>query len=297
MGKAIKERLRWLSDEFGKANLWLYATSGAYYLFFSLVPLAVIFLALMPYLPIMPADELLETLTLYAPEEFQQLMEQIVSDLYAGSAMALGVGLVIELWSAGQFFALLMRGVGHIYDGGYRGGYLRRRLMGVLYTVILVALVLGNLVLLFLEERLVTEVIPEGTAFWASLLQARWIVFMAAVTIINALLFRYVPRRELKFWRQLPGAIFSAGVWLAFSRGYSWAVDRFRFFSIYGGLAIVIISLFWMFCSLYILFLGAWLNALPGHWRDECQRQAESQPREEPPQPEEPLRQENIVKP
>ena len=265
--KAILEKLRWAAEEFDRANLWLYATSGAYYLFFSLVPLAVIFLALVPYLPILPAEELLDILTEYAPEEFQQLMDQIVRDLYAGSNLALGVGLVIELWSAGQFLGLLMRGVGHIYDGGYRGGYLRRRLMGALFTLALVAMVLGNMILLFFGERFLETEVPNGVRFLAFLVRGRALVFMAVVTILNALLFRYVPRRELTFKKQIPGAAFSAVAWLAFSRVYSWAVDRFRFFSIYGGLAIVIISLFWMYCSLYIMFLGAWLNTLPAAWK------------------------------
>ena len=244
--KAILEKLRWAAGEFDRANLWLYATSGAYYLFFSLVPLAVIFLALVPYLPILPAEELLDILTEYAPEQFQQLMDQIVTDLYAGSNLALGVGLVIEIWSAGQFLGLLMRGVGHIYDGGYYGSYLRRRLLGALYTLALIAMVLGNMILLFFGEWFLETEIPNGARFLPVLIRFRVVVFMAVVTALNALLFRYVPRRELTFRRQLPGAAFAAVTWLAFSRVYSWAVVRFWFFSVYGGLAFVIISLFWM---------------------------------------------------
>ena len=267
-GKAILEKLRWASDEFGGANLWLYAASGAYYLFFSLGPLAVIILALMPYLPVIPAEELLVMVAEYTPPQFEQMVEQLVNELYAGSALAFGVGLVVEVWSAGQFFGLVMGGLGHIYDGGHRGGYLRRRLLGALYTLILVALVLGNMALLFVEKRLQPQRGPDGSAFWAIVLRGRSTVFMIALTVIIALLFRYVPKRELHFIRQLPGAAFSALTWLAFSRVYSWAVARFSLFSVYGSLAIVIISLFWMFCSLYILFLGAWLNTLPYRWRE-----------------------------
>ena len=121
------------------------------------------------------------------------------------------------------------------------------------------ALVLGNLALLFFGERLL---IAAGYGIWPALLRCRVIVFFLAVTGLNALLFKTVPRRELTFRDQLPWAAFSAATWLAFSQIYSWAVERFRFFSVYGGLAIVIISLFWMYCSLYLLFMGAWLNTL-----------------------------------
>ena len=264
----LRDKLRWVGDHFGRANLWLYAASGAYYLFFSLGPLAVIILALMPYLPVIPAEELLEMVAEYAPPQVEQMVEQLVHELYAGSALAFGVGLIVEVWSAGQFFGLVMGALGHIYDGGHRGGYLRRRLLGALYTLILVALVLGNMALLFWEERLRAQAGPEESAFWALVLRSRGYVFMIALTVTIAVLFRYVPRRVLRLWAQLPGAAFSALTWLAFSRAYSWAVTRFSLFSVYGSLAIVIISLFWMYCSLYLLFMGAWLNALPAHYRE-----------------------------
>ena len=265
----LLDKLRWVGDQFSGANLWLYAASGAYYLFFSLGPLAVIILALIPYLPVIPAEELLDLVAEYAPPQVEQMVEQLVRELYAGSALAFGVGLVVELWSAGQFFGLVMGALGHIYDGGHRGGYLRRRLWGALHTLILVALVLGNMALLFWEERLQAQAGPEASAFWAFVFQSRGVVFMIALTVSLALLFRYVPRRELRFYAQLPGAAFSALTWLAFSRAYSWGVARFSLFSVYGSLAIVIISLFWMYCSLYLLFLGAWLNSLPARYREE----------------------------
>ncbi len=255
------QKLKQAAEEYSRTDIWLYATSGTYYLFFSLGPLAVVVLGLLPYLPF-TEQQLQEALLSYAPGPFQELLGSLVPDIYAGSAVALVVGLVVELWSAGKFLGLVMRAVGQIYDGKSYGGYLRRRLMGALYTAALIVLILANLALLFFGERLLASVglLPDGTGLWAVLLRLRGVVFFALVTVINALMFRYVPRRELIFRRQLPGAAFSAATWLAFSQVYSWAVERFRFFSVYGGLAIVIISLFWMYCSLYLLFLGAWLN-------------------------------------
>lgn len=254
--QALREKLIWLSGEYGKANLWLYATSGAYYMFFSLGPLVVVLLGLLPYFPF-TQQELLDLLLGYAPAPLQELVQRLVEGVYANSAAALGVGLVVELWSAGKLLSLIMRGVGQIYDGQVYGGFLRRRLMGALYTAVAMVLVLANVALLFAGKSLL------GTSkLWWMVLHLRGALFFAVVTAVNALLFSTVPRKKLSFQRQLPGAAFSAAAWLLFSRLYSWAVERFGFYSIYGGLAIVIISLFWMYCSLYLLFLGAWLNTL-----------------------------------
>lgn len=255
----IPEKLRGLAVRYGQANLSLYSTSGAYYLFFSLGPLIVIILGLLPYLPF-TEQELLDTLLQYAPESFRRLVETLVTDIYAGSATALGIGLVTELWSAGRFLALVMRGVGQIYDGRSWDGYFRRRLLGAAYTAILILLILANMGLLLFGGRLLSR--QQYMPLLHILLRSRGLLFFALVTLVNALLYCHIPHRKLHFRQQLPGAAFAAAAWLAFSSIYSWAVERFRFFSVYGGLAIVIISLFWMYCSLYLLFLGAWLNTL-----------------------------------
>lgn len=259
--RGLGQKLPLAAERFRQNDLWLYASSGTYYLFFSLGPLAVLVLGLLPYMPF-TEQELSDALLRYMPGPFQELVHTLVSGAYAGSAAALGVGAVTELWSAGNFLSLLMRGVGQIYDGESRGGYLHRRLVGALYTAVLLALILGNTALLLGGERLLYAMAADRWAGLWTLLRLRGLLFLAAVTVVVALLYRYVPRRELSFRRQLPGAAFAAVSWLAFSRLYSWAVERFRFFSVYGGLAIVILSLFWVYCSLYLLFLGAWLNAL-----------------------------------
>ena len=252
-------RLPWYAAEYGQANIGLYATSCTYYLFFSLGPLLVLLLGLLPYLPFSQQDlqQALLGLLDYAPLPLQKLVGDLVEGVYAGSAAALGIGLVMELWSAGKFLSQVMRGVGQIYDGRVYGNFLLRRLLGAVFTAALLVLVLGNTALLFVGEKL----IPIAQ-LWNVVMKLRGVGFLVLVTLLNVLLFTTVPHKKLRFTRQLPGAIFSAVSWSAFSRVYSFAVDKFGFYSVYGTVAIVMISLFWMYCSLFLLFLGAWFNAV-----------------------------------
>lgn len=248
-----------------RADISLYATSGAYYLFLSLGPLVALLLAALPYTAL-TRQQLLDVFLAYAPDAFGQLVYAIVADVYAGSLAALGLSIVAELWSAAKFLSSVVRGVGAIVDGG-TGGFFRRRLMGAVYTVALIVFILMNLTLLLFGERLFAVMqnrYPAMEGLWAGLLRLRGVVFFAGLTVVNALLFRYAPKKELRFFRQIPGAAFSAAAWLLFSRAYSWALERFGLFGVYGSIAAVITSLFWIYCSLYILFLGAWLNTLWG---------------------------------
>lgn len=244
-------------------SIGLYAASGAYYLFLSLGPLVALSLSVLPYTAV-SQQRLLDALLPFAPAALGEIIYNIVTDVYAGSLTALGLSLAAELWSAGKFLSGVVGGVGAIVDGTDEG-FFRRRVMGALYTLALIGFILANLTLLLFGERLLSwlrDYAPALEQAGSFLLRQRAALFFVGLTAVNALLFRYAPRKELKFLPQLPGAAFSAGAWLVFTRGYSFALERFGLFGVYGSIAAVIISLFWMYCSLYILFLGAWLNTL-----------------------------------
>lgn len=250
-----------------RQDIGLYATSGAYYLFLSLGPLIVLLLSILPHTPLGEA-QVMELLLGYTPEAFRQLVYMIISQVYIGSATALGLSLAVELWSAGKFISSLIRGIGELYNSYRVTGFIRRRLIGALYTLGLILFILLNLILRLFGESLLglaKEHIPSLTGMLDAVLAMRWPVFLVGLTLVNTLLFCLVPRPHQPFLRQLPGAALAAVSWLVFSNLYSLLVERFEFFSVYGSLAIIILSLFWMYCSLYILFLGAWLNT----WLDQ----------------------------
>jgi membrane protein len=238
-------------------DISLYASAGAYYLFLSLAPLAALLLALLPHVGL-SQEELLDTLLSYTPPAFQALMDAIITQVYTQSWTVLSVSFLLELWSAAKFLSAVLRGISRIYgqEGRYRG-FFRRRLAGAVYTLALMVFIVVNTALLLFGQRL----LPLEWAPISQLLQLRGLVFAASLTGLLDLLYAAVGH-PMKFYQHLPGAAGAAVGWLGFSRGYSWAVGKFGLFGIYGSLALLSISLFWMYGSAYILFLGAWLNTL-----------------------------------
>lgn len=244
-----------------RGDIGLYAANGTYYLFLSLGPLTALLLALLPYTPL-TESALTEGVLSFVPAAFRRLMQGVVRDVYAGSRAALGVSLVLELWSAARFLASVDRSVAALTGGG-APGYLQRRLLGAAYTAAMVILLLGDLMLLWFGERLLLAVrqrAPAWEGLWSALVRLRAVLLFAGLTAGNALLFRYIPRRTRRWGQLLPGAVLSAAAWLAFSRLYSWSMERFGLFGVYGSIAAAAASLVWMYGSLYILFLGAWLS-------------------------------------
>ena len=251
----------------------LFATSGAYYLFLSLGPLIVLILSVIPYTPL-TETQVINLFLEYAPDAFRQLINTIISQVYTSSFTALGLSLVVELWSAGKFFASLMRGIGEIYDGSRFAGFFRRRIFGALFTLALILLILASILLTLFGEsllRLVQDYIPPLEHTISLILRLHWPVFIVGMTLINTLMFRYVPKTSSRFASHLPGAFLAAMGWLGFSQLFTLLVERFNFFSIYGSLAVMILSMFWIYCCLYIMFFGAWLNT----WRNRVKAGAD----------------------
>ena len=242
-----------------RADIGLYAAAGAYYLFLSLGPLTALLLAALPYTSV-TERQLLDMLSPVTPPALLQLMHAVAADIYAAPAAALGISVAAELWSAGKFLSAVVQGVGALSGAG-TAGYFRRRLMGAVYTLLLIVFILGNLMLLLFGEGLAGAADRRwpGMAGAGRFLPAlRLLILPAGLSSVNALLFRCPPGRQ----RTLPGAVIAAVSWLAFTRAYSLALGRFGLFGVYGSIAAVLATLYWAYCSLYILYLGAWLNRL-----------------------------------
>lgn len=247
----------------GRAHIDVFAASSTFYLFLSLVPLAILFLCLLPYTSL-TQGMILKPLLDYAPTQFQQLIQNIVVEVYSGSLSVLSLSLAAELWSASKFFACLAQGIGEIYEGYQKQSFFRLRLHGVLYTGLLILFVVLDFFIVVFGEYLAHVLgnhFPYYAGLWNMLLQLRGFIFIAYLTCYNALLFKALPVKRLEFRQQLPGAAFSAIVWFIFSKLYSMLIELFHMFGIYGNLTMIIISMVWIYYSMFILYLGAYLNA------------------------------------
>ncbi len=251
--------LRKLKNDPRRRELSLHAANGAYYFFLSLAPLTALVLALLPYTPL-TETELITALQTHTPAAFRRVVQGVVPQVYAGAGEALGLSLLLELWSGARFLASIRRGVDAM-RGGTGVGYLRRRLLGAAGTAAALVLLLVDLVLLRFGEGLVYAArlaAPTPDGLWRLLLRLRPALLWAGLTAGNVLLYRSRRRGYLL------GAALSAGGGLLFSRGYSWAMERFSLFGgVYGGIAATAATLCWMYGVLWILLAGAWLGTIP----------------------------------
>jgi membrane protein len=89
------------------------------------------------------------------------------------------------------------------------------------------------------------------------------LVMFGIATLAIAVLYRYGPSRTQARWHWItPGSMAAAVVWLAGSALFSWYLSNWANYSkTYGSLGAAVGAMMWIYLSLWIVFVGAELNA------------------------------------
>jgi len=181
----------------------------------------------------------------------------------AGSSLSLGVGLGIltALWSASSGMKALITGINVAYDEPESRRFLKLRGLALLLTlgaILTMAIALGVIVVL---PVLIDHVFgPIGGTIVGIL---RW-PFLALLLVVGlAAVYRLAPDRDDPKWQWVSwGSVVATVLWVAGSMGFSVYASHFGNYSkTYGSLGAVIILLFWLFLSAFVVLVGAELNA------------------------------------
>ncbi|MCM1123331.1 MAG: YihY/virulence factor BrkB family protein [Eubacterium sp.] len=245
-----------------KKNIAAFAASTAFFLFLSMIPLLMALCAILPYTAL-TEENLINAITQVTPDAMEALVISVVSDVYARSAGTITVFAIVTVWSASKAMLALIHGLNAVNDFEERRNYFVLRFIACIYTVIiLVAMILALFVMVFgnvIVDFLLRD-IPPLHILVQFIMHFRFLISWAALTLIFALIYAYVPNSKMRFKSQIPGAIFSAIVWSAASYVFSIYVDHFNGFGAYGGLTTVVILMIWFYMLMYILLVGAHIN-------------------------------------
>lgn len=254
--------LRDFSAQMKKQNISAFAASTAFFLVLSIVPMLILICTIIPYTPL-TEENLVRAVTEITPDRLDSLVEGLIAEVYEKSAGILSVAAITTLWSAGKGVLALMRGLNAIGGVEEDRNYFVVRLVASLYTVVmLVVLILSLFIMVFgnqLVELLLYRV-PQLQILVSFLMNFRFLLVWAILTLLFSAVYAYVPNEKLAFGEQVPGAAFAAVVWSVFSWGFSLYVERTESYSIYGSLSLIVIVMVWMYFCMYIIMIGAYLN-------------------------------------
>src|SRR4029453_10667152 len=174
----------------------------------------------------------------------------------------LGVSLLLALWSPNPVQKAMMAALNIAYEEPERRSLFRYYLNAFTFTIIGI---LGGVVMLLaiLYVPIPFALAGYSQAFEVVVRVARWPFLGLFVLFLLAPLYRYGPCRRSAKWHWVSaGSLFAMVVWLIASAAFSLYVSNFANYDrLYGSLGAVIILLFWLYISFYIVLLGAEINA------------------------------------
>ena len=250
------------AGEIGRKHIAAYASSSAFFMFISLIPIILLLCSLVPLTPISQAD-LTEVIREYFPEMIAPLGVSIISEMYVKSSAILSLSIVATLWSAGKGILALNQGLNVINEVKETRNYILLRIRACFYTVLmLLAIILTLLVIVFgsVIVRQVIGKIPDLQYLLEFFMSIRHVVFLVFLIILFVFMYSWLPNEKVNWRTQVPGAVLVASAWSAFSVGFSAYVNLFAGFGMYGSLSTIIMVMVWLYFCMYLILFGALVN-------------------------------------
>ena len=250
----------------GRDQVTLYAAEAAFFVLMSWFPFLMMLLAIAQRVLIVTQIDPAGFLMMFVPEQFREEMDALIdSFMKSGSISLLSVSTVTTLWSASRGLSSLDRGLHAVYALPQEKGFFRRALRSLFHTVVLLLLITATMILLVFGAQIadaVMSIIPALEEPITALMNARDLLLFLTLTLFFTMeqLFVVHGNRRTPI---LPGAMLSAGGWIAFSYLYSLYVRTFpRAAYLYGGLAMLLMMMLWLYACMIIFLCGAECNRL-----------------------------------
>lgn len=245
-----------------KYHVSAYASSIAFFTYLSLIPMLLVFFAVLPYTPL-TESKLMEIATAVLPQYIVPAAVSAIANMYDSSGTVLSVTLLVLIWSGGKGMLALLRGLNTINRVEEKRNYIRLRLRASVYTVILLMMVIVLLVLVVFGEWIasfLTGIFPHIHYLFDALFAFRPLFMILLLTLFFGAVFTWIPNSKKQFLYELPGALFASCTWYFASWVFSVYVNHFFSYNVYGSVATATVIMLWLYICFYIVLAGALLN-------------------------------------
>jgi membrane protein len=205
-------------------------------------------------------NQLAQTLSPETAKLIGTQVQQVTSSAGGALGLATVIGILTALWSASSGMKALITGVNLAYDEPEGRKFVKLRGLSILMT-------LAAMVLLGVALALIVG-FPAVPDSWPTVLQwtaavVRFVLLAVLLMAGLAALYRYAPDRDKPKWSWAsPGSVVATVLWVLASVGFSVYVNAFgNYNKTYGALAGIIILMFWLYLTAFVVLVGAELNA------------------------------------
>jgi membrane protein len=182
----------------------------------------------------------------------------------AGTAVAISV--VVALYGTTGVLEACRRALNVVFEVENGRSFVRRKLIDIASTVVLIALGLVTGILVFVGGGFADDLLGfiglggTGAKIWSI---ARWPAALLIAMLVFSFVYYITPDVQHRSWRWVtPGAVVGVLLWLLASWGFSTYISRVADVgAIYGAFAGAIVLVAWIWLTNVALLFGAELNA------------------------------------
>jgi membrane protein len=188
------------------------------------------------------------------------------------AAVGLVVAVVTALYGSTGYLEAARRALDVVFEARDGRSFVRRKLVDIASTFVLLALVLTALVLMFAGGGVAREALgSEAASVWRI---ARWPGAFASTLLVFCFIYYVTPDVQQRGFRWIaPGALVGVALWLAASAAFSSYLANFKSFNVtYGSFAAAIILLVWLWLTNVALLFGAEVNAAIERTKEPAER-------------------------
>lgn len=241
-----------------------YSAQAAFFVTVSFIPFVMLLIGMIRFLPVEEVSAI-EWLVSVFPKSAHRLVISFVTEAYEKSGTVfISVTALAALWASSIGVYILMRGLNRILADGERESILKIRLMGMVYTLVLMLLLVLCLIFFVFGDTIakgVFNLVPWLFKYAVAVRIVKVLIGIAVLNIFFIIIYKTASPGKTKIAYVFPGAFVSAFCWIAFSYAFSYYYENLsRYSYLYGSLSAMVFFMLWLFVCIYILFVGAEIN-------------------------------------
>ena len=243
------------------------ASSLAFNFFLAFFPSIIVFLTLIPYIPVTGLQEtLMELLNVVLPPSTNEItfnaLDDIINNTRAG---LLSIGFLLALYFSTNGINSLIEAFNASYHIRENRPIIQQRILSLGLTLLLSfmliiamgLIIFGKFVVAYLTEyKLITQYAG------GLILYGKWFTILLVLWLGISVLFHLGPSIKSKWKLFTPGSILATLGIIITSIGFNYYINHFsQYNKIYGSIGTLMIILIWMYFNSIILLTGFELNA------------------------------------
>lgn len=285
-GMSMTRFFRELVSEIGDDDIFNGAAALGFYLTLAIFPAMIFVMAVIPYLPIADVDVaimdvLVQVMPAQAADMFADVVDEVTNQRRGG---LLSFGLLATLWATSSGMYAVMQQLNITYDVKESRGFVKARLTAIALSVLFAVLVLAAFSAIVLGGTLQGWLVSRfgfGDLVITLFAIARWVIIVAALLLMFALVYYLAPDVEQEFRYITPGAVLGVVLLSLASMAFGWYAQNFgNYDATYGSIGAVIVLMLWLYIAGIAILLGSEINALVEHHAAEGKLKGEHAPGE-----------------